>query len=358
MVNFLLKKISYSFLVIFGVLTIVFLLFNVLPGDPARMMLDKREDSKQLEIIKKKYGFDKPIFTQYLFYLNDLSIVSIHSNNLNSFTFLDDKKYSFSKLLDINNYSIVLKKPYLRTSFVKSNLKVSTSIKSTFPNTFLLAFLVILFGLIFGLIFGVFSALNKDRLIDRVILYFSVTGMALPSFFSAIIIAWIFGYVLNAYTGLNMTGSLYEIDDYGISRTVQFKNIILPAITLGIRPLAVIIQLSRNSLLEVLSMDYIRTAKAKGLNKFIIVFKHALRNSLNPVITAVSGWFASLLAGAVFVEYIFAWNGLGKEIVDALNNMDLPVVMGSVIFISLIFVIINILVDLIYAWIDPRVRIE
>lgn len=358
LVNFLLKKISYSFLVIFGVLTIVFFLFNVLPGDPARMMLDKREDSKQLEIIKKKYGFDKPIFTQYLFYLNDLSIVSIHSNNLNSFTFLDDKKYSFSKILDINNYSIVLKKPYLRTSFVKSNLKVSTIIKSTFPNTFLLAFLAILFGLIFGLIFGVFSALNKDRLIDRVILYFSVTGMALPSFFSAIIIAWIFGYVLNAYTGLNMTGSLYEIDDYGISRTVQFKNIILPAITLGIRPLAVIIQLSRNSLLEVLSMDYIRTAKAKGLNKFIIVFKHALRNSLNPVITAVSGWFASLLAGAVFVEYIFAWNGLGKEIVDALNNMDLPVVMGSVIFISLIFVIINILVDLIYAWIDPRVRIE
>lgn len=358
LVNFLLKKISYSFLVIFGVLTIVFFLFNVLPGDPARMMLDKREDSKQLEIIKKKYGFDKPIFTQYLFYLNDLSIVSIHSNNLNSFTFLDDKKYSFSKILDVNNYSIVLKKPYLRTSFVKSNLKVSTIIKSTFPNTFLLAFLAILFGLIFGLIFGVFSALNKDRLIDRFILYFSVTGMALPSFFSAIIIAWIFGYVLNAYTGLNMTGSLYEIDDYGISRTVQFKNIILPAITLGIRPLAVIIQLSRNSLLEVLSMDYIRTAKAKGLNKFIIVFKHALRNSLNPVITAVSGWFASLLAGAVFVEYIFAWNGLGKEIVDALNNMDLPVVMGSVIFISLIFVIINILVDLIYAWIDPRVRIE
>ena len=105
-------------------------------------------------------------------------------------------------------------------------------------------------------------------------------------------------------------------------------------------------------------MDYIRTAKAKGLNRFVVVFKHGLLNSLNPVITAVSGWFASLLAGAVFVEYIFAWNGLGKEIVDALNNMDLPVVMGSVIFISLIFVIINILVDLLYAWIDPRVRIE
>ena len=155
-----------------------------------------------------------------------------------------------------------------------------------------------------------------------------------------------------------MTGSLYEIDDYGIGRSLNLKNIILPAITLGIRPLSVVIQLCRNSLLDVLSMDYIRTAKAKGLSSFLIVFKHALRNSLNPVITAVSGWFASLLAGAVFVEYIFAWNGLGKEIVDALNNMDLPVVMGSVVFISLIFVIINILVDLIYAWVDPRVRIE
>ena len=358
MFDFLFKKIVYSSLVIFGVLTIVFFLFNVLPGDPARMMLDKREDSKQLEIIKKKYGFDRPIFTQYLFYLNDLSIVSIHNNHSDSFTFLDKRKYSATKIIDIYNYSIVLKKPYLRTSFVKSNLKVSTIIKTTFPNTFLLAFLAILFGLVFGLIFGVISALNKDKFFDKIVLYFSVIGMALPSFFSAIIIAWVFGYILNAYTGLNMTGSLYEIDDYGISRTIQFKNIILPAITLGIRPLAVIIQLSRNSLLEVLSMDYIRTAKAKGLNKFIIVFKHALRNSLNPVITAVSGWFASLLAGAVFVEYIFAWNGLGKEIVDALNNMDLPVVMGSVIFISLIFVIINILVDLIYAWIDPRVRIE
>ena len=358
MFDFLFKKIVYSSLVIFGVLTIVFFLFNVLPGDPARMMLDKREDSKQLEIIKKKYGFDRPIFTQYLFYLNDLSIVSVHNNNADSFTFLDKRKYTATKILDIYNYSIVLKKPYLRTSFVKSNLKVSTIIKTTFPNTFLLAFLAILFGLVFGLIFGVISALNKDKFIDKIVLYLSVIGMALPSFFSAIIIAWFFGYILNSYTGLNMTGSLYEIDDYGISRTIQFKNIILPAITLGIRPLAVIIQLSRNSLLEVLSMDYIRTAKAKGLNKFIIVFKHALRNSLNPVITAVSGWFASLLAGAVFVEYIFAWNGLGKEIVDALNNMDLPVVMGSVIFISLIFVIINILVDLIYAWIDPRVRIE
>lgn len=359
MYNYILKKVFYSILVIYGVLTIVFFLFNVLPGDPARMMLDKREDSKQLELIKTKYGFDKPLYLQYFYYLNDVSIFSLHNiKDVNSFTFLDYKKYNAKILFNYKDFSVVIKTPYLRTSFVKSNLKVSSIIKSTFPNTFLLALLAIVFALFFGLVLGVISALNKNNIIDRIVLYLSVLGMALPSFFSAILIAWIFGYILHSYTGLSMTGSLYEIDDYGIGRSLNLKNIVLPAITLGIRPLSVIIQLCRNSLLDVLSMDYIRTAKAKGLSNFLIVFKHALRNSLNPVITAVSGWFASLLAGAVFVEYIFAWNGLGKEIVDALNNMDLPVVMGSVVFISLIFVIINILVDLIYAWVDPRVRIE
>ena len=134
-------------------------------------------------------------------------------------------------------------------------------------------------------------------------------------------------------------------------------NLILPAITLGIRPLSVILQLTRNSLLEVLKTDYMRTAVAKGLSKFVVLFKHGLRNALNPVVTAVSGWFASMLAGAVFVEYIFAWNGIGKEIVDALNNLDLPVVMGAVLFISSIFVLINIIVDIIYGILDPRIRI-
>ena len=258
MFNYLIKKLFYSVLVIFGVLTVVFFLFNVLPGDPARMMLDKREDSKQLELIKKKYGFDRPINVQYLYYLNDLSLISFHNKSKSSLTFLDEKKYNAIKIFDFKNYNVVAKSPYLRTSFVKSNLKVSSIIKSTFPNTFLLAFLAILFALIFGLIFGVFSALNKDSIIDKSIMYFSVLGMALPSFFSAILIAWVFGYLLNAYTGLSMTGSLYEIDDYGISRTIQFKNVILQALTLGIRPLAVIIQLCRSSLLDVLSMDYIR----------------------------------------------------------------------------------------------------
>ena len=213
-------------------------------------------------------------------------------------------------------------------------------------------------ALLLGLVFGIISALYKETFIDKLILFISVIGMSLPSFFASIIIAWVFGFLLHKYTGLDMTGSLYEVDDYGRGSFLNVQNLILPAITLGIRPLSVIIQLCRNSLLEVFSMDYIRTATAKGLSRFIVIFKHALRNALNPVVTAVSGWFASMLAGAVFVEYIFAWNGIGKEVVDALNKMDLPVVMGCVLFIASIFIIINIIVDLIYGYLDPRIRIS
>ena len=132
---------------------------------------------------------------------------------------------------------------------------------------------------------------------------------------------------------------------------------VLPSLVLGIRPISVISQLLRNELVKVLGLDYIRTARAKGLSSYEIIKNHALKNSLNPVITSISGWFASLLAGAVFVEYIFGWNGIGKEVVDSLNNMDLPVVMGCVLTIAVFFVIINTLVDIIYSFIDPRIRI-
>ena len=136
----------------------------------------------------------------------------------------------------------------------------------------------------------------------------------------------------------------------------MLKNLILPAFTLGVRPLSVITQLTRSSYIDISQQDYIRTAYAKGLDKFTIIKKHIMKNALNPIVTSVSGWFASMLAGAVFVEYIFAWNGIGKEIVEALNNMDLPVVMGCVLLIALIFIIINLLVDVVYLLLDPRAK--
>lgn len=132
----------------------------------------------------------------------------------------------------------------------------------------------------------------------------------------------------------------------------------MPAVTLGLRPLAVVVELTRTTLSDVMSMDYIRTAKAKGLRKWRVITKHALRNAMTPVITAVSGWFASMLAGAVFVEYVFDWKGIGVVIVDALDKFDFPVVMGAVLLIGVMLIIINIIVDIIYATLDPRVRLQ
>lgn len=321
-------------------------------------MLGQNEDSKQLAIVKQKYGFDKPISTQYFYYLNDLSPISFHSNQPTDYTFLREGKYTATSLFTIGNTTTVFKFPYLRESFTKQGKNVSQVLAETLPNTFVLAVSAICLALLIGLILGVVSALYKDTWLDKLIQIVSTVGMSVPSFFSAILFAWLFGFVLHEYTNLEMTGSLYELDDYGEAMHIQWKNLILPAIVLGIRPLAVVIQLMRNSLLEVFNQDYIRTARAKGLSEFQIIKKHAIKNALNPVVTAISGWFASMLAGAVFVEYIFGWNGLGKEIVNALNTLDLPVIMGSVLIIALLFIIINIFVDIIYAWLDPKVTLE
>jgi peptide/nickel transport system permease protein len=353
-----LNKFFYSLITLLGIITIIFYLFSVLPGDPAQMMLGQNENSEQINIIKKKYAFDKPIFEQYYLYLNDLSPISIHSKNKVDFTFLEKNKYSALKLFQTNSTILVLKIPYLRTSFTKQGKKVNEIISDTLPNTIVLASTSMMIAIIIGLSFGILSALNKDSYLDNFVQFVSTIGMSVPSFFSAIIFAWLFGYVLKDYTGLNMTGNIYELDDYGEKYILKFKNLLLPSIVLGIRPLAVISQLMRNELLEVLSKDYIRTARSKGISEFKIILNHSIKNSLNPVITAISGWFASMLAGAVFVEYIFGWNGLGKEIVNALNNLDLPVIMGSVIVIASMFIVINVLVDYIYKLLDPRVKLN
>ena len=358
MIQFIGNKFFYGILTLLGVVTVVFLLFNVLPGDPARMMLDQREDSEQLERIQKKYGFDKPLTTQYFYYLNDLSPISVHSNSAKSYTALSANAFSYHSLFSTQSQTLVLKFPYLRESFQKNGKKVASVIRETLPNTAILALSAISIAIIIGLLLGVLSAIYKDSFFDRITAIISTLGMSIPSFFSAILFAWLFGFVLHEFTGLEMTGSLYEVDDFGEGSTLQLKNLLLPAIVLGIRPLAVIIQLMRNSLLEILNEDYVRTAKAKGLNTFNVVRKHALKNALNPVVTAISGWFASMLAGAVFIEYIFNWNGLGKEIVNALNTLDLPIIMGSVLVIATLFILINILVDIIYSWLDPRIRLQ
>ena len=346
---------GYGVLTLFGVVTVIFYLFHFLPGDPARMMLGQNESAQQLALVKKKYGFDQPLGQQYFYYLNDLSPVSWHSKSDEDYTFYTPDQYGGVVFFDGALGQWVFKAPYLRDSFQKSGKKVSDVIAETLPNTAILAVSSISLAVFLGILLGVISVWFKDGWLDRLIQLVSTVGMSVPSFFSAILFAWFFGYVLHQYTNLNMTGSLIEVDDYGEGTYVAWKNLILPAVVLGIRPIAVVTQLMRNSLWEQMQQDYIRTARAKGLTDWAIMWRHAVKNALNPVVTAVSGWFASMLAGAVFVEYIFGWNGLGKEIVDALNTLDLPVIMGAVLVIATMFIIINILVDLIYGLLDPRI---
>lgn len=357
--RFLIKRLFYGFLVFLGVTTVLFLLFNVLPGDPARMMLGQRADSTSVAQINRDLGLDQPIRIQYFSYLNDLSPLSLHkSSESEHFFYLSTEKYGeTTSLISMGSWVLVAKVPYMRRSY-QSNRKVLDILLEAFPKTALLATVSILFALFLGTLIGIFSALNKDTWIDRGAMVFSVMGMSVPSFFAAILFAWIFAYLLSDYTGLSMFGSMYSVDDYGRGEYLDLKNLILPAIVLGIRPLAIVVELTRSSLLEVLSQDYIRTAKAKGLKTSAIIRRHALKNSLNPVVTAISGWFASLMAGAVFVEFVFDWKGVGVVIVQALEKYDFPVVMGAVLFISVILVLINILVDIIYTWLDPRIRLS
>jgi len=354
----LIKKILYALLVLWGVVSVVFFLFNVLPGDPARMLLGQRADLRSVELIREELGLNKPLALQYMRYLNDLSPISINQvQDQQSYFFLDPQKYSGARILfeSKNGLGLVLKYPYMGISF-QNRRKVSEMIWDVFPNTFILALSAIIIASLIGTLLGILCAIWKDSWFDRISIFISTIGMSLPSFFSAILIGWLFAFVLADYTGLNLTGNITEIDPLGRGVTLQLKNLILPAITLGIRPLSIVVQLARNSMLDILSQDYIRTARSKGLGSRRILLRHALRNALNPLITAISGWFASLMAGVVFVEYIFGWKGLGYLIVNALNQYDMPVVLGSVLTIAFVFVIINMLVDLTYALLDPRVR--
>src|SRR5690554_56712 len=320
------------------------------------MMLGQRADQEAINEINKELGLDRSVFVQYVLYLNDMSPISFHDKAPASASHYDKEKYGGIIAFEGKQKILVVKAPYLRQSY-QLNKNVSSILKESILETAVLAIAAIAFAIVLGISLGIFSALYQDSFLDRLLLVFATSGMALPSFFVGIIIAWLFGFVLEDYTGLQMTGSLYEVDDLGKGEYIQWANLILPAITLGIRPLAVILQLSRNSLLEVLSMDYVRTARAKGLSFYNVLIKHALRNALNPVLTAVSGMFASLMAGAVFIEIIFSWKGIGWEIVNALEKYDLPIVMGAVLIIAVIFVTINIIVDILYGLLDPRLRI-
>jgi peptide/nickel transport system permease protein len=334
-------------LVMLGVVVVVFFLFQGF-GDPARLVMGQRADASTQENIRKELYLDQPRWKQFLFYLDDVSPLGIHSK-----AEIEQKK--LNGIFIGGNIKVGLKIPYLRRSY-QTKKEVWDVLMEALPGTILLAIAAMTIAVSFGIFLGVLAAIKKNTWMDTSAIFASVLGISAPSFFMGIVIAYLFGFVLNKYTGLHMTGSLFDTDPFA-GRSLQLQNLLLPAITLGIRPLAIITQLTRGSMLDVLDQDYIRTAYAKGLGKKTVIWKHALRNALNPVITAITGWFAELLAGAFFVEYIFGWKGIGKVTVDALEKLDFPIVMGSVLVSSFFFIAINFLADILYGVIDPRVRI-
>jgi peptide/nickel transport system permease protein len=336
-----------------GLLTLVLVIFTITsliylaPVDPARLTFGQRSDNATIEQKKKNLGLDNPLYIQMLQYINDISPISIHQDDIS--------KYQSMFCIPIGKAKLLIKKPYLRESF-QSGRKVSEILWDAIPQTAILALFAILIAIFIGIILGIITALRPGSFLDEFCIAISVLGYSLPSFIIAMVIALIFGYWLHAYTGLNLQGSLMELNDIG-DYQLNFKNVILPAIALGIRPVALIMQMTRSSMLDVLNQDYIRTARAKGLSNYSINVKHALKNALNPIITAVSGWFASLLAGTFFVENVFGYNGLGQVTVNALLNFDIPIILASVIFSSIVFIILNIVVDILYLIVDPRIRI-
>lgn len=344
----------YGLLVLTGVVVLVFFLFQGF-GDPSRLVMGQTGDSITQANIKKELYLDQPKWKQFIFYLNDVSPVCVHSN-----TEIQKKKLQgifIGNQTDPGGYRVGLKIPYLRKSY-QTKKEVSTVLMQALPGTLLLAAAAMFIAVLIGIPLGVLAAVKQNTWWDTSSIFASIIGISAPSFFMGIIIAYVFGFVFSSWTGLHITGNWFEIDEITGAKHLAFQNLILPAITLGIRPLAIITQLTRSAMLDVLHQDYIRTAYAKGLSKTRVVWKHVLRNALNPVITAVTGWFAELLAGAFFVEYIFGWQGIGKVTVDALEKLDFPVVMGSVLISATFFIVINILADILYGIIDPRIRIN
>jgi len=355
MIRYIAKRLIYGILVLVGVVILVFFLFQGF-GDPSRIVMGQTGDSTtQANIRKELYLVDeqgKEIskFRQFLYYLNDVSPLCVHSRE-------EIEKKALQGIFLGGEKKIGLKLPYLRTSY-QSKRPVSSILVQALPGTLLLAVAAMFIAVLIGIPLGVLAAVKQNTWLDTSAIFGSIIGISAPSFFMGIIIAYLFGFLWSDWTGLHISGSWFEMDDVTGDRRLSLQNLILPAVTLGIRPLAIITQLTRSAMLDVLDQDYIRTAYAKGLSRRAVIWGHGLRNALNPVVTAITGWFAELLAGAFFVEYIFGWQGIGKVTVDALEKLDYPVVMGSVLVSAAFFILINLLADILYGIIDPRVRIQ
>ena len=304
MLSYILKRLAQTVFVLFGITLITFILLNVVPGDPVAMMLDKRADEATIEKVRHEMGLDEPLPEQYI-------------NFVKGAAHLDFGKSYFTKE------------------------DVMDALVRSFKVTVKLAAMSFLFACVIGLTCGMIAAVYRGKWIDSLLMTLSMVGVSAPSFWIAIILQIVIGLRLDLLPISGFDGPL---------------NYILPSIALGTRYAGSIARITRTSMLDVIKQDYIRTARSMGVKEVLVIMKHALKNAMIPIVTLVGTELGYMLTGSMLIEKVFAIPGIGKLAVDGMMNRDLPLLQGTVVYIALVFVIVNLIVDISYAFIDPRIR--
>lgn len=328
------KRVLLAIPTIIGVTIVVFLIVHMIPGDPAQVMLYPQGTPEAVEALRVRMGLDQPLHIQYLTWVNNV----LHGD-------LGDS---------VQSYDPVLKEIWDR-----------------FPATIELSLAAIFIAVAVGIPLGVLAARKRNSFIDYLCISVSLLGVSIPVFWLGMMLIFVFAAILNILPvsgrltmglSLNQITGLYLIDSLITGNFNAFgdavKHLVLPAIALATIPLALIVRVTRSSMLDVLNEDYIRTARAKGVPLAKVIFKHALKNALIPVITVIGLQFGTLMGGAILTEEVFSWPGIGRLIVGAIYNRDYPLIQGVILIVSLIFILINLLVDILYAYIDPRISYD
>ncbi|MCL4238802.1 MAG: ABC transporter permease [Anaerolineae bacterium] len=332
MTKYLARRLIESIPVIIGVSVLVFMLLHLIPGDPATTILGERATPENVEALRERLGLNKPLYKQYFIWAGNM--------------LQGDLGYT-----------------------VRGNIPVANEISSRFPATIELALAALIVAVIVGVPIGILSAIKRNSILDTASMFGALFGVSIPIFVLGLLLIFLIGVELqwlpfvgrldNSVRFERVTG-LHLVDALLAGNLSGFKNalehLILPAITLATIPLAIIARITRSAMLEVLNQDYIRTARAKGMRERNVVMQHAFRNAMLPVVTIIGLQLGRLLSGAVLTETIYSWPGVGKWLFDSIIARDYPIVQSMTLVIALIFIAVNLFVDLLYALIDPRIR--
>ncbi len=306
MFHYIVKRLASTLPVLLGISFLLFFMLRALPGDPAQVLAGQMATDEEIEIMRHQLGLDKPVYIQYGLFLARLS------------------------KLDLGRSA-------------RTRNPVIQEVWARLPNTILLAVVAITLACVFGIPAGIISAVRPYTFLDYLVTSTALFGMSMPVFWLGLMLVVVFSVILQ------------WLPAGGIG---TWKHVILPSVTLAAAVLAFIARMTRSSMLEVLSQDYTTTARSKGLKEQVVIIKHALTNALIPIITVVGLQFGMLLGGAVLTETVFAWPGLGRLIVDAILARDYPVIQGAILIFGLLYILVNLLVDILYALIDPRIRYD